>query len=71
MDRNFTTLPDEALLRVREFTAPRGPLPYGRSKFLDLVSNGEAPQPAVRKPRLTAWRWLDIRNYLVSLAGGE
>ncbi|MGK2941290.1 MAG: helix-turn-helix transcriptional regulator [Immundisolibacter sp.] len=67
---DFTRLPDEALLRSREFLRP-GPVPMGRTLWHEMVADGRAPAPAVRRDRLTAWRWSDIRQFLADLAGGE
>jgi predicted DNA-binding transcriptional regulator AlpA len=69
--RNFTLLPDEALLRLPELNSPNGPLPFRRTAFLELVSRGEAPAPALKQPRCTAWRWGDIRQWLDRLANRE
>lgn len=68
---DFNHLTDEALLRSLEFLKPSGPVPAGRTKWLELVAAGKAPQPVIRTGRLTAWRWGDIREYLISLANGE
>ncbi|HEX2796682.1 MAG TPA: hypothetical protein VHN38_06325, partial [Immundisolibacter sp.] len=62
---------DEALLRLPELIAPAGPVPYRRTAFLGLVAKGEAPAPALKRPRVTAWRWGDIREWLDQLAGRE
>lgn len=66
--REYKHLPDCALLRINDIVAPAGPLPWRRSKFLELVAAGEAPAPALKQPRLTAWRWGDIRAWLEQLA---
>lgn len=67
----YENLPDSALLRASEIVRPAGPVPYRRTKWLDLVRSGDAPAPAVRGHRLTAWRWGDVKKYLADLAGGE
>src|SRR5690606_12259622 len=66
--RDYRTLPDEALLPLDEIAAPAGPAPYRRSRFLDAVRLGEAPQPVMRRPGCTRWRWGDIRRWLDELA---
>lgn len=66
---DFRTLPDSALLPEALLCQPIGPVPYRRSKFLELVREGQAPQPAMREPRCTRWRWSDIRAWLDQLAG--
>ncbi len=71
MTRDFHRLPDAALLRLDEFVAPNGPLPWRRSKFLELVQRRQAPQPVMRGHRMTVWRWGDLREFLESLANGE
>lgn len=66
--REFEHLPDEALLRLQDLIRPAGPLPWRRSKFLEMVASGEAPQPALKTPRMTCWRWGTIREWLDRLA---
>lgn len=66
---DFKKLPPEALLPVDLLCQPAGPVPFRRSKFLELVRLGEAPQPALRQPRCTRWRWSDIQAWLDQLAG--
>lgn len=68
---DFRTLPDNALLGEQQLCAPIGPLPYRRSKFLELCRDGKAPAPAMKEPRCTRWRWGDIRVWLDQLAGRE
>lgn len=65
---NYQDLPDDALLRTREICRPHGPVPYRRSAWLQRVATGRAPQPALRTPRMTCWRWRDVREYLRRLA---
>jgi len=68
---DFRRLPDEALLPLDLLCQPIGPVPYKRSRFLEAVKLGEAPQPALRAPRCTRWRWGDIRQWLDQLANRE
>lgn len=67
--RDLRTAPPETLLSIHEVTAPRGPAPYRRTKFLELVARGEAPAPVMRAPRCVRWRWGDIQMWLERLAG--
>ncbi len=60
---DFTRLPDEALLRSREFLRP-GPEPIGRTLWHEMVADGHAPAPAAWKGHLTARKWADIRRFL-------
>lgn len=65
--RDLRNATPETLLSIDEIAAPAGPLPYRRSKFLELVREGKAPQPALRAPRCTRWRWGDIQRWLADL----
>ncbi len=38
------------------------------STWLDLVRNGDAPQPVLRGNRCTRWLMADVRNWLVERA---
>lgn len=67
---DFRKLNRDALLRADQFLAPEGPVPYRRTKWSDAVKAGEAPAPAIRTHRLTAWRWADIEKFLIDLGGG-
>lgn len=64
---DFNTLPPEALLRAGDFLRPSGPVPVGRTAWSEMVADGRAPAPVVRRPRLTCWRWCDIRSWLNEL----
>jgi hypothetical protein len=66
---DFRRLPDEALLPLDLLVQPIGPVPFKRTRFLECVKDGTAPQPAYRAPRCTRWRWGDIRTWLDQLAG--
>lgn len=67
---DFRKLPDEALLRIPELVRPHGPLPFARSRWLEEVAAGRAPQPVRLGKRCTCWKWGDIRKYLDELAKG-
>ena len=66
--RDLRTAPPETLLSCDEIVAPNGPAPWRRTRFMDAVKAGEAPQPVMRNPRCTRWRWGDIRDWLDDLA---
>ena len=53
-----TCLPDEALLRSREFLRP-GPVPTGRTRRHKPVADGRAPALAVWKGHQMARKWAD------------
>lgn len=38
------------------------------SSWHELVRIGEAPQPAIRAPRCTRWRLIDVRQFLIDRA---
>lgn len=61
-DINFNLLPDEALLRAADFV--NGVVPFGRTKWWEMVSAGKAPPPAINRHRATFWRWGDVRKWL-------
>lgn len=61
----------EALVSIREIVAPDGPAPWRRSRFLEAVKAGEAPQPVMRGGRCTRWRYSEILAWLDQLAGRE
>lgn len=68
---DFNTMPPEALLRAGDFLRPAGPVPVGRTTWYEMVADGRAPAPVVRRSRLTCWRWGDILEWLNRLAGRE
>ena len=39
-------------------------VPYGKSKWAELVKSGAAPAPVVRQPRATLWRGQDILDFV-------
>lgn len=63
MTINYSTLPDEALLRQVEICRP-GPVPMARTAWKEKVAAGLAPQPVIRKHRSVLWRWGDVRKWL-------
>ncbi len=68
---DFNALPPEALLRSGDFLRPSGPVPVGRTVWSEMVADGRAPAPVVRRPRLTCWRWCDVREFLERFAAGS
>lgn len=66
---DYVHLPDSALLRSADFLRP-GPVPYGRTRWAELVAAGEAPAPVASRSRGTFWRWADIRTWLDTYAAG-
>lgn len=65
---DFTRLPPEALLRACDFLRP-GPVPLASTAWHERVADGRAPQPVVRGPRLTVWRWRDVQVFLEKMGG--
>lgn len=43
----------------------------GLTRWHDLVRRGEAPQPAIRRPRFTRWRMSDLRAWLQTIGGDD
>lgn len=41
------------------------------SNYLDLVRTKKAPQPAIRQPRCTRWRVVDVRAWLIERAQAQ
>lgn len=41
------------------------------SNYLDLVRTKKAPQPAIRLPRCTRWRVVDVRAWLIERAQAQ
>jgi predicted DNA-binding transcriptional regulator AlpA len=69
--RDLRKATPEALVSVNEIVAPNGPAPWRRTRFLDAVKAGEAPQPVMRNPRCVRWKYADILEWLDQLAGRE
>lgn len=59
------------LYRLKDLLAPQGPIPVGRSTWLQWVADGIAPQPLRLGRRVTVWRGEDIDSFLNSLSGGN
>ena len=57
-------LHDVALINGPACAAAAG---CGLTRWHDLVRRGEAPQPAIRRPRFTRWRMADLRAWLQTL----
>jgi hypothetical protein len=53
-------LVDVALVDAKTAAAVGG---MGISWWLDEVKEGRAPAPAIREPRLTRWRLVDVREF--------
>lgn len=68
---DFNRLSPETPLRVREFMKPRGPVTMDRPPWDAMVADRHAPAPAVRKGRLTARKWAEIRRFLAATAVDE
>jgi hypothetical protein len=67
---DYNTLPPGALFRSTEFQHP-GPVTMGRTPWDAMVADGHASAPAVRKGRLTARKWAEIRRFLAAAAADE
>jgi prophage regulatory protein len=52
------------LRRLKFVIWPHGPLPLGRSTFLEGVRTGRYPAPVKLGPGITAWRDEDIRKLI-------
>jgi hypothetical protein len=62
MDLRRTASP--GLWRLADIIAPRGPLPIGRSTWLEGVKSGRYPAAVKLGPRITAWRSEDIEKLI-------
>lgn len=62
---DLSNLPGSALVGIDAVVAVG---PYAKTKFYSEMAAGRAPQPALREPRCTRWRWSDIRDWLERLA---
>ena len=49
-------------LRLSQIIHPHGPLPISKSSWWAGVRSGRYPQPVKLGPRITAWRYEDIRS---------
>jgi predicted DNA-binding transcriptional regulator AlpA len=60
----------ESLADVALIDGPTAAAAAGMSitKFHDLVRAGEAPPPAIRRPRFTRWQTAAVRQWLASMA---
>jgi len=61
-------LQDVALVDAPACAAAAG---CGLTYWFELVRRGEAPQPAIRRPRYTRWRLADIREWLAAVSGDD
>ncbi|MCK6432039.1 MAG: hypothetical protein L6Q68_03260 [Aquabacterium sp.] len=64
-----TTIPDPladvAVIDAKACAAAAG---FSVSRWLALVRERAAPQPAVREPRCTRWKLADVRAWLIARA---
>ncbi|MBH9553136.1 hypothetical protein [Inhella gelatinilytica] len=58
-------LADVTLIDARTSAATGG---MGVSWWLARVAAGEAPKPAIQRPRMTRWRLVDVRNFWAAQA---
>lgn len=63
---DLSNLPGDALVGIDAVVAVG---PFARTKFYSEMAAGRAPQPAMRAPRCTRWRWADVQAWLRDLAG--
>jgi hypothetical protein len=67
---DYNTLPPGALFRSPEFLRP-GPVTMDCTPWDAMLADGHASPPAVRKGRLTARKWAEIRRFLAAAAADE
>src|ERR1041385_4589029 len=63
----LTALNPEGVYRLAQFSPSI--VPYGKSKWAELVKSGAAPAPVVRQPRATLWRGQDILDFVRRCGG--
>jgi predicted DNA-binding transcriptional regulator AlpA len=61
-------LQDVALVDAPTCAAAAG---CGLTRWFELVRRGEAPQPAIRRPRYTRWRLAEVRTWLETVSGDD
>ncbi len=61
---SFKDLDPDALRRVDQLIAPKGPLPISRSTFWSWVKSGKLPRGLRLSDRVTCWRVGDIQEIL-------
>jgi len=64
---NFTDLPDEALIRVKQLLQMQL-VPYSATTLWRKCRANEFPRPIKISAGITAWRVGDIRKYLSGLS---
>lgn len=57
---------DDRLLRLHEILAPNGPIPVSASTWWCGVKSGRYPPALKLGPRITVWRWRDIRALIAN-----
>jgi prophage regulatory protein len=57
-------LPNTGFVRLHDILAPHGPIPVSKSTWWAGVKDGRYPKPVKLGPRITAWRWEDIRTLI-------
>ena len=63
MHNNFD-INSGGFVRLKDIIAPRGPVPFSKSKIWANVKSGRFPKPVKFGPRITAWRKRDIIDFL-------
>lgn len=63
------TIPDEGLARLWQIVGSKKHgiqpvIPVSKSAWWDGVKAGRFPKPLKLSPRVTVWRWADIRKLL-------
>ena len=61
-------LADVALVDAPACAAAAG---MGLTQWHELVRRGEAPAPAIRRPRFTRWRLAEVRAWLAAVSGDD
>ncbi|MCF3460287.1 AlpA family phage regulatory protein [Stenotrophomonas maltophilia] len=60
-DIRFSSLPDSALLRLRDFISL---MPFSEVTLWRRVKTKQFPAPHRLPGRITCWRWGDVRRWL-------
>ncbi|HHA2772677.1 TPA: helix-turn-helix transcriptional regulator [Stenotrophomonas maltophilia] len=65
---NFNSLPDSALLRIKDFKAL---IPFSEVTLWRRVKTGQFPAPSCRlSGRVTCWSWGSVRGWLEAQVEG-
>jgi len=62
------SLPPSGFVRLPGILAPNGPIPVSKSTWWAGIKVGRYPKPVKLGPRITAWRWEDIRTLISEAA---